>query len=92
MQARLLDRAARLAEARRRAGLFGLLARARGRRGSSTAFLAANAGFALDPPTDGELPGFVTPSPEGWMRILPGLLEAEGGLDGFFVARLVRKG
>ncbi len=56
------------------------------------AFLAANAGFALDPPREGELPGFVTPSPEGWMRILPGLLESEGGLDGFFVARLVRKG
>ena len=28
--------------------------------------------------------------PKGWVRILPGLLEAEGGLDGFFMARLVR--
>jgi hypothetical protein len=26
------------------------------------------------------------------VRILPGLLEAEGGLDGFFMARLVRAG
>jgi 16S rRNA (cytosine967-C5)-methyltransferase len=34
----------------------------------------------------------VTSSAEGWVRILPGLLEAEGGLDGFFMARLVRKG
>ena len=39
----------------------------------------------------GDLPDFVTPSPEGWVRILPGLLEAEGGLDGFFMARLVRR-
>jgi 16S rRNA (cytosine967-C5)-methyltransferase len=32
----------------------------------------------------------VSVAPEGWVRILPGLLEAEGGLDGFFMARLVR--
>ena len=54
-------------------------------------FLAEHAEFALDPPHPGELPGFVTPSSEGWVRILPGLLEAEGGLDGFFIARLVRR-
>jgi 16S rRNA (cytosine967-C5)-methyltransferase len=53
-----------------------------------TAFLARNAGFRSDPPQPGELPGGVTPSPEGWLRVLPGMLEAEGGLDGFFVARL----
>ena len=35
---------------------------------------------------------FVSPAAEGWVRILPGLLEAEGGLDGFFIARLVRRG
>jgi len=40
----------------------------------------------------GSLPDFVPVSPEGWVRILPGLLEAEGGLDGFFIARLVRAG
>jgi 16S rRNA (cytosine967-C5)-methyltransferase len=55
------------------------------------AFLAAHPDFALDPPLPGELPGFVTPSAEGWVRILPGLLEAQGGLDGFFIARLVRR-
>jgi 16S rRNA (cytosine967-C5)-methyltransferase len=38
------------------------------------------------------LPGFAIASPEGWVRILPGLHEAEGGLDGFFMARLVRTG
>ena len=32
----------------------------------------------------------MTPSPQGWVRILPGLLEGQGGLDGFFMARLVR--
>jgi 16S rRNA (cytosine967-C5)-methyltransferase len=53
-------------------------------------FLAANTGFALDPPKANELPDFVPWSPEGWVRILPGLLESEGGLDGFFMARLVR--
>jgi 16S rRNA (cytosine967-C5)-methyltransferase len=30
-------------------------------------------------------------SDEGWIRVLPGMLEAEGGLDGFFIARLVRR-
>jgi 16S rRNA (cytosine967-C5)-methyltransferase len=55
-----------------------------------SAFLAANAGFRIDPPSAGELPDFVTWDERGWVRILPGLLENEGGLDGFFVARLVR--
>ena len=48
-----------------------------------------------NPPHKGEesdLPEFAPVSPEGWVRILPGLLEAEGGLDGFFIARLVRAG
>jgi 16S rRNA (cytosine967-C5)-methyltransferase len=46
-----------------------------------------------NPPHEGEgLPTFVHPTNCGWVRILPGLLEAEGGLDGFFMARLVRRG
>jgi len=56
------------------------------------AFLAGNSELAIAPPQPGELPGFVTPTAEGTVRILPGLLEAEGGLDGFFIARLVRGG
>ena len=56
------------------------------------AFLAANPNFEIEAPRTAELPEFARPSPEGWVRILPGLLEAEGGLDGFFMARLVRKG
>lgn len=55
-----------------------------------SAFLDANAGFRIDPPKAGELPDFVTSDERGWVRILPGMLESEGGLDGFFVARLVR--
>ena len=51
-------------------------------------FLAEHAEFALERPTG--LPEFVGPAECGWIRILPGLLEAEGGLDGFFMARLVR--
>jgi 16S rRNA (cytosine967-C5)-methyltransferase len=54
-------------------------------------FLAAERGFQLAPPAPGELPGFVTPTREGWVRILPGLLDPQGGLDGFFIARLVRR-
>jgi 16S rRNA (cytosine967-C5)-methyltransferase len=55
-----------------------------------TAFLERLGDFRLVRPTD--LPSFVPVAAEGWVRILPGLLEAEGGLDGFFMARLVRAG
>ena len=55
------------------------------------AFLARHPDFETQPPQPGELPDFVASSLEGWVRILPGLLEEQGGLDGFFVARLVRK-
>ena len=44
--------------------------------------------FRIDSPV--QLSQFVPVAPEGWVRILPGLLEAEGGLDGFFMVRLVR--
>ena len=52
------------------------------------AFLAKHSDFHLAPPES--LPSFLLPFSEGYVRILPGLLEAEGGLDGFFIARLVR--
>jgi 16S rRNA (cytosine967-C5)-methyltransferase len=52
-------------------------------------FLAGHPGFAVRP--GAALPDLVTSSPEGSARILPGLLEAEGGLDGFFMAALVRE-
>ena len=53
-------------------------------------FLSGRDDFALTPPSS--LPKFATVSQPGWVRILPGFLEAEGGLDGFFIARLVRRG
>ena len=52
--------------------------------------LAANPDVTISPPAPGELPDFVTSSPQGWVRILPGLLAEQGGLDGFFMVRLVR--
>jgi 16S rRNA (cytosine967-C5)-methyltransferase len=54
------------------------------------AFLASHGGFALAETPN--LPSFVPIAPEGSARILPGLLESEGGLDGFFMTRLVRTG
>jgi 16S rRNA (cytosine967-C5)-methyltransferase len=55
------------------------------------AFLAANPAFELQPPAAGELPPVAASAGSGWVRILPGMLEPEGGLDGFFIARLVRR-
>jgi 16S rRNA (cytosine967-C5)-methyltransferase len=51
------------------------------------AFLKGQPGFAIEL---GSLPHFAPPSPEGWHSIPPGVLEDQGGLDGFFIARLVR--
>ena len=51
-------------------------------------FISDHPEFRLERPTG--LPNFVPVEAEGLNRILPGLLQAEGGLDGFFIARLVR--
>ena len=54
------------------------------------AFLKERPEYSLEPaPT---LVGGVTPHERGWLRVLPFMLEAEGGLDGFFTAHLVRSG
>jgi 16S rRNA (cytosine967-C5)-methyltransferase len=58
--------------------------------GQIDAFLSARGDYRLEPAissVDG-----VTPDTRGWLRILPGMLEEEGGLDGFFTAHLVRSG
>ena len=55
-----------------------------------SAFLDKRRDVRLDQAND--LPRFIPSPPERWVRILPGLLEEEGGLDGFFMARLVRGG
>jgi 16S rRNA (cytosine967-C5)-methyltransferase len=54
-----------------------------------TAFLAEHPEFALQPAKP-DIPG-ITPTAEGWLRILPGMLDDAGGLDGFFIAHLVRR-
>jgi 16S rRNA (cytosine967-C5)-methyltransferase len=51
-------------------------------------FLVQRPDFRIEPApvlVDG-----VSPHPRGWVRVLPGMLEAQGGLDGFFTAHLVR--
>src|SRR6187551_2105637 len=45
--------------------------------------------LAPDPIGAGELPDWLTPTPEGWLRTDPGMLPEAGGMDGFFVARFV---
>jgi 16S rRNA (cytosine967-C5)-methyltransferase len=55
-------------------------------------FLAANPDFAIDPVRADELPVGIAPDPRGWVRILPGALEEQGGCDGFFIARFARAG
>ena len=49
--------------------------------------IAAQCTLAPDPISADELPAGLTATPEGWLRTDPGMLQDEGGLDGFFVAR-----
>ncbi|MES2002804.1 MAG: RsmB/NOP family class I SAM-dependent RNA methyltransferase [Pseudomonadota bacterium] len=90
LQARLLDRSAGWLEP---GGTLVYavcsLERAEGEEAIS-AFLNRNPHFRIDPPRPGELPDFVPVAKDGWVRILPGLLDDRGGLDGFFIARLTR--
>ena len=53
-------------------------------------FLDATSSFRIEAPKKSAY--WQPTSDEGWVRILPGLLEEHGGLDGFFMARLVRTG
>ncbi|OYX34164.1 MAG: rRNA methyltransferase [Caulobacterales bacterium 32-69-10] len=55
------------------------------------AVLARRSDLRLDPiaPGEGGAPAEAV-RPQGWLRILPSLVEPPGGLDGFFVARFVR--
>lgn len=54
-------------------------------------FLAAHPEHELVPIAAAELPAGLAPAGEGWLRILPGAFEAEGGADSFFVARIRRR-
>lgn len=53
-------------------------------------FLADHPGFAIDPVLPDELPEGVAAHPRGWLRTLPGMLADHGGMDGFFMARVMR--
>lgn len=54
------------------------------------AWIDANCGLTPKPITAEELPAGLAPTTEGWLRTHPGMLEEQGGLDGFFVARWVK--
>lgn len=53
-------------------------------------FLAERPGFAVDAIRAEELPQGIAPREDGTLRLLPGMLAEQGGLDGFFIARLRR--
>lgn len=53
-------------------------------------FLTEQSGFAIDPIRAEELPQGVAPREDGTLRLVPGMLAEQGGLDGFFIARLRR--
>jgi len=53
-------------------------------------FLGERHDFALDPILADELPEGIPVNPKGWLRTLPGMLADKGGLDGFFIARMMR--
>ncbi len=48
---------------------------------------AAQVSLTHDPIRADELPTGLAPTPEGWLKIDPGMLPEASGLDGFFVAR-----
>ncbi|MEQ8745060.1 RsmB/NOP family class I SAM-dependent RNA methyltransferase [Parasphingorhabdus sp.] len=55
------------------------------------AFLERHDQFAIDPVTAAELPEHILPTDNGCVRTLPTTLAEQGHVDGFFIARLVRK-
>lgn len=54
-------------------------------------FLERHGDFAKAPIDPGLLPSGIDPA-DGYVRTLPGMLAEQGGLDGFFIACLQRKG
>lgn len=53
-------------------------------------FLARTPWARVVPVTADELPAGIVPNPQGFVRTLPGQIVAEGGLDGFFMARIAK--
>lgn len=54
-------------------------------------FLDRNIAWQSDHVRPSELPIGIAPSGEGWVRTAPPMLEGAGGIDGFFMARLVKR-
>ena len=52
------------------------------------AFLSDHPAWRVDPARADELPASIAPDASGFIRTLPTMLAGDGGLDGFFVARL----
>jgi len=50
-------------------------------------WIDANCGLTPYPISAEELPAGMQPTEEGWLRTHRGMLPAEGGIDGFFIAR-----
>ena len=55
------------------------------------AFLERHDQFAIDPVAVEELPEGISPAANGCVRTLPTTLAEQGHVDGFFIARLIRK-
>ncbi len=55
-------------------------------------FLSKHPDFSSLPATEGELPHGVTANAQGDVRTMPHMLADKGGMDGFFIARFMRKG
>ena len=51
----------------------------------------ARIALAPNPIEPDELPDWLAPTPDGWLRTDPGMLAEHGGMDGFFIARFVNK-
>ncbi len=55
-------------------------------------FLSVRSDYRIDPVRPEELPEGLVPHADGYLRTLPGMLRDVGGLDGFFMVRLIRAG
>ena len=55
------------------------------------AFLGRHPEYATLPATTDEMPAGISANAQGHVRTMPPMLADQGGLDGFFVARFVRK-
>jgi 16S rRNA (cytosine967-C5)-methyltransferase len=53
-------------------------------------FLSARPDYAVDAPDAALLPAGIPVHADGYVRTLPGMMTADGGCDGFFIARLTR--